>query len=69
MKDIHGYVAYSNLITTPQKTGSKWQDWKNKLKAKVAKAKAEAAAAALLKGSYMIMPDVLVPKGERSIKK
>lgn len=69
VKDIHGYVAYSNLITNPQKTGSKWQDWKNKLKAKVAKAKAEAAAAALLKGSYMIMPDVLVPKGERSIKK
>ena len=76
VKDIHGHATWTQYIQV-----NEGMDWKAKLqkikddaaaliqqaKLKEVAAKAKEAAEALLKGSFEILPGVIIPKGKRSL--
>ena len=70
VKDIHGHRGYKNLIVANANSSikEKLAAMKQKALDKAAKLKAQAAKAALLKGSFEVMPGLLVPKSKRSQK-
>lgn len=65
VKTIKGHISYPHLVKASEQKST---DWATKLKEKIKAAKAEAAKLALLKGSFEIMPGILVPKSKRSQK-
>ena len=70
VKDIHGSISFPSLVKKEAEGGikAKLAAMKKAAEDKAKKLKAQAAKAALLKGSFELMPGLSIPKSKRSQK-